>query len=243
MSLPFISCICPTYKRPNLLRNAIACFNEQNYPSDRCELIVLDDAAQFEPSTQGNVTVISINDRFANLPLKFNHLVSLTRGDVIAVWEDDDIFLPWHLKAVADCYQEGGSCGFYVSENVWSTYGQELGEVQLENAAGRFHSRWRFTRSLFDQVGGYPETGQLAFDQFFGSSLKAAGGSRFYGESSRPSYVYRWGNGYWHGSQKGDVGFSSLWDYVGSLPAEFQGLVDPKFDEETTKIINHLQLL
>lgn len=45
--LPFISCVCPTYKRPHMLRNSLACFLAQDYPKDRCELIILDDAGQY----------------------------------------------------------------------------------------------------------------------------------------------------------------------------------------------------
>jgi Glycosyltransferases involved in cell wall biogenesis len=43
-----ISCLCPTYKRPTLLANAIACFLQQDYDGP-AELIVLDDAGELLP--------------------------------------------------------------------------------------------------------------------------------------------------------------------------------------------------
>ena len=49
--LPFVSCLCPTYRRPKLLENSIACFLAQDYPADRRELIVLDDAGELENQT------------------------------------------------------------------------------------------------------------------------------------------------------------------------------------------------
>ena len=42
-----LTCVCPTYRRPRLLANAIACFVAQTYPNR--ELIVLDDAGELEP--------------------------------------------------------------------------------------------------------------------------------------------------------------------------------------------------
>ena len=49
--LPLVSCLCPTYRRPQLLENSIACFLDQNYPADRRELVVLDDAGELQSQT------------------------------------------------------------------------------------------------------------------------------------------------------------------------------------------------
>lgn len=45
MSKPLVTCVCPTYKRPQLLQNALACFLAQEY--ERKHLVILDDAGQF----------------------------------------------------------------------------------------------------------------------------------------------------------------------------------------------------
>ena len=42
---PAVSCICPTYGRPELLEEAIYCFLLQDYPGPK-ELIVLNDYAE-----------------------------------------------------------------------------------------------------------------------------------------------------------------------------------------------------
>jgi glycosyltransferase involved in cell wall biosynthesis len=237
-SLPFISCICPTYKRPELLRNALACFETQNYPKDRCELIILDDAGQFSESQGDNWRLISTDVRYPSLPEKFNHLVSLCNGELIAVWEDDDIFLPWNLSDVAESHLSNHK-DFYMPENVWCTSDQPFGCVRIHDTRDIFHSSWRFTRKIFDKVDGYPETSELAFDIGLRDRLLAATGGRVnYGQAAAPSYVYRWGNGYWHGSGHGAEGFASLWDYVGSLPVEPQGPTYGKFDHETELIMD-----
>ncbi len=236
-TLPFISCICPTYKRPQLLRNAIACFEAQNYPKDRCELIILDDANQFSSGSYGNWRLSSTDIRFPNLPEKYNHLVAECRGELIAVWEDDDIFLPWNLMDTAEAYNRIKS-EFLVPEFVWSTEGQPLGCARIRKSRGMFHSSWRFTRRLFDEVGGYSVTNELAFDIEFRDKLLATTDHAFYGRAAAPSYVYRWGNGYWHGSGHGVEGFTSLWQHVGSLPAPPQGEAYACLDHETKMIID-----
>jgi len=41
--LPFISCKCITYGRVSTLEEAIHSFLIQDYPKDRCELIIVND--------------------------------------------------------------------------------------------------------------------------------------------------------------------------------------------------------
>jgi glycosyltransferase involved in cell wall biosynthesis len=44
-----ISCLMPTYGRPTLVQNAIACFLAQDYPAGKRRLLILDDAGQIAP--------------------------------------------------------------------------------------------------------------------------------------------------------------------------------------------------
>jgi hypothetical protein len=46
--LPFVSCLCPTYRRPQMMANTIPCFITQDDPADRRELIILDDAGELK---------------------------------------------------------------------------------------------------------------------------------------------------------------------------------------------------
>ncbi|MCA9058462.1 MAG: glycosyltransferase, partial [Planctomycetaceae bacterium] len=97
--LPFVSCLCPTYRRPQLLRESIACFEAQDYPVDRRELIILDDAGELENQTGNGWQIISIPRRFRSLPEKFNAVAALASGEILVVWEDDDIYLSHHISS------------------------------------------------------------------------------------------------------------------------------------------------
>ena len=99
MVQPFVSCLCPTYHRPKLLANAVACFLAQDYPAERRELIIVDDAQEFAPQIGQGWQLVSLSRRFQSLPEKYNALAGLAEGEVFVVWEDDDIYLPHHISA------------------------------------------------------------------------------------------------------------------------------------------------
>ena len=46
MSLPFVSCLTPTYERRRFLPYLLDIFRRQTYPVDRRELVILDDSKE-----------------------------------------------------------------------------------------------------------------------------------------------------------------------------------------------------
>ncbi len=195
MSLPFVSCLCPTYRRPRMLANALGCFLAQEYPVDRRELIIMDDAGQYTPMANADWQLISFSRRFRSLPEKYNALAGLAQGDIIVVWEDDDIYLPDHLSAHVRALASGG---FSKPSRVFSIHS---GALREENAAGRFHGSMAFTRKAFERLGGWPLSRRGDFDQQFMSGLGLSGGQVDTCSTSPPSYVFRWGStGDYHGS-------------------------------------------
>lgn len=242
IDLPYISCLCPTYKRPELLKNAMACYLAQEYPKHRCELVIFDDADQIYdqcsydgPGCAEKIwNVYSTAYRYRTLPEKFNKIAAgfaYVEADIFCVWEDDDFFFPDHLQNIATAFQQNGP-GYYIPQTVYSNYGKPFGELQIEDATGRFHSSWAYRVDIFRKIGGYPETGRLDFDQQMRDRMKdAAGGFSYYGIASRPSYCYRWGNGIYHGSQAGEEGYQELWDRLGRLPAPPVGKLVPQLDD------------
>ena len=204
--LPFVACLCPTYRRPALLANAVACWLAQDYPADRRELIILDDAGQFDPDRSPHGWSITVTSRrFSSLPEKYNELAKLAgkSAGVLVPWEDDDIYLPGHLSAHVAAMQRTGM-EFSKPRTVYSLQGETL---TREPSAGRFHGSIAFTRRLFDQVGGWPVTKRADFDQQFMRRLQQAAGGhadptgpeRDTGNSNAdPQYVFRWATGQPH---------------------------------------------
>ena len=191
---PFVSCLCPTYRRPNLLENSIACFLAQDYPADRRELIVLDDAGELENQTGDGWQIISIPRRFRSLPEKFNALAGLARGEILVVWEDDDIYLPHHISSHVV------AMGGYLWSKPSKVLSDYTGEVQEEDATGRFHASIAITRRAYEMCGGWPLTMRGDFDQQLLARLNATGPPADPSAFAAPGYIFRWGStGVYHG--------------------------------------------
>jgi len=233
--LPFVSCLCPTYLRPKLLENSIACFLAQVYPADRRELVILDDAGQIAPQQGDGWEVISTSRRFRSLPEKFNALAGLAHGDVLVVWEDDDIYLPWHISAHAEALADGG---FSKPSRVLSLY---TGELREEDAEGRFHASIAFTRDTLDTAGGWPLTKRGDFDQAFLQRLARAGTTVDPCRTYPPSYVFRWGSTHsYHGQGlmqgPNDVDWYERVSDIG--PRVSMDAIVPGLEAETVRVVD-----
>jgi hypothetical protein len=205
-----IACLCVTYLRPRRLAEAIACFEQQDYPESLRELVVLDDAGQYAPLAGRRWQVISTARRFRTLGEKRNAAAALAAPDADAylVWDDDDIYLPWHVSAAARA----------LARSPWSVpalvYREMFGRLELHDNGDRYyHSAWGFTRALYERAGGYPFA-QRGEDQILRERFEAAGAvPADPSAGGEPSYVMRWFGepGAWHFSAlEGDDAYARI---------------------------------
>ncbi len=235
---PFVSCLCPTYRRPKLLENSIACFLAQDYPANRRELIVLDDAGELENQTGDGWQIISIPRRFRSLPEKFNALAGLAQGEILAVWEDDDIYLPHHISSHVAA-MEG---------HLWSKPSKVLsdytGEIREEDATGRFHASIAMTRQAFDQCGGWPLTQRCDFDQQLLARLVAVGESADPCSVAEPGYVFRWSStGAYHGQALMRGPEDEMWYAAAEMQSSRRHaakIVTPRLEQESSFCLQSL---
>lgn len=96
--LPLISCIMPTAKRPQFVELAIGYFMAQDYPHK--ELIIVYDQASDLPAGfkfPAEVRLCQVA-RPLSIGNKRNRAIELARGELIALWDDDDWFHPARLR-------------------------------------------------------------------------------------------------------------------------------------------------
>lgn len=248
-ALPFVVCLCPTYRRPaRLIENAVACFEAQTYPKDRRTLLVLDDADDLRNGSENGWCVASSRKRFDSLPAKYNELLrwadlrrSMREKDrecIIVVWEDDDIYLPWHIenhvKTLADHNWSHPS-------NVWSTY---TGKLAQEGAAGRFHAALAFRRDFLESIGGWPDTKRGDFDQQIIARARQVEPPADPCDFGPPGYVFRWGSTQAvHGQALMRSPDDETWYDRAAQEISHQPLgrvLVPRFDEETRRVYNEL---
>jgi len=228
-----IAAVCTTYLRPRQLGWMIACFLRQDYPAEQRELIVLDDAGQYANQQGPGWRLVSTAQRFRTLGEKRNAAAGMVADDVeaLAVWDDDDLYLPWALRASVAALRQAP----------WSRpstvlHPQPDGSLRQHETGGLFHGGWAYRRSLFEQVGGYPEMNN-GEDQALALRFTEVGAATAdpCAIGFSPFYIYVWGNG-WHLSGLGADGYRRLGRLRGE-PALLRVADAPGIDLDDPRIV------
>jgi len=204
-----IAAVCCTFLRPEQLGHLIQCFLKQDYPARKRELVILDDAGQYDSQQGDGWRLISTNQRYDTLGEKRNAATALVADDVeaVSVWDDDDLYLPWALRTSVEALKVAP----------WSRpsvvlHPEEDGSLRQHETLGLFHGGWAYSLEVFTRVGGYPPMNN-GEDQGLALRFSLAGVE--YADPIQlepmPFYVYSWGsaNG-WHLSGMGPDGYHEL---------------------------------
>lgn len=186
-----VSCLCPTYNRApyhlHLLRDAVRCFLDQRLPAGvAAELVILNDTpGQFLTTSAPNVRVHNHSSRYATLGDKRSALVTLARGDILMVWDDDDLSLRGRIEQALDYIGRGWR---YFNPG-WSLY-EERGKERVRGG-GVCHNASAYTREAFLAVGGLYASLCGGEDADMDRRLREKFGCNAPVKESE--YVYRWG--------------------------------------------------
>lgn len=165
-----------TYRRPKLLGHMVYCFEHQTYANR--ELIVLDDSGELAPARGDRWRLYSVDRRYPTLAAKRNACARLAPDDtdVLVVWDDDDLYLPWALEATAaGCQHHQWSrpsvvCYLCKDGNLWQIKSHSEGRTDKANQCA-----WGIDRDLFWAFGGYDESRNQGEDCDLAKRLDAAG--------------------------------------------------------------------
>lgn len=189
VELPPVSCVCLTYGRTHVLEEAIESFLRQDYKGKK-ELLVLNDYSEqtlhFE---HPEVVIVNTCKRFKTVGEKRNASVALASHDIIFVWDDDDIFLPWRISYSIGKFDE--SRGFFKPSKAFV-----LNDGQISGPKSNlFHSGSCWSRELFDAVRGYKHMGSGQDFEIEKKFDVVIGGGKNYNEIKPEEiyYIYRWG--------------------------------------------------
>jgi len=153
--LPRISAKCITYARVETLEELIYSFLNQDYEGWSELIIVNDYPLQTLIFDHPKVKIFNLKETFSTIGDKENFAIEQCSGDLIAVFDDDDVALPNHLSNIAKFWrpdanllhwQNGvfynepnitklmalGNSGIVYSKKAW----EEIGKSPIENAGG-----------------------------------------------------------------------------------------------------------
>lgn len=110
---PLVSCIMPTYNRRRFIRQAIRCFETQDYPN--LELVIVDDGT--DPigdllPKDPRIFHVRESNRMT-IGAKRNLACEMSRGKFIVHWDDDDWYAPARVRAQVTALIDTGAdlCG------------------------------------------------------------------------------------------------------------------------------------
>jgi len=95
-SLPFVSICTPTFNRRPFYPMTIQCFENQTYPRDRMEWIIIDDGTDKIEDLVSHIPQVKYYkyDTKMNLGKKRNLMHEKSSGDIIIYMDDDDYYPP-----------------------------------------------------------------------------------------------------------------------------------------------------
>jgi hypothetical protein len=218
MLQPKVSCVCPTYGRVRTLGEALDSFLRQTYTPR--ELVILNDAPVAIEDVRGaglqkvtrldcgggywtdgqGVEAIVVNaPLFETLGDKYNALLKLASGDVIAHWEDDDLWFPNHLAVNVGRLLADPGLECVKNETAWvlERFGRDAQWRYAGWNGNVFESQMVFWRAAAEEIG-YAKSHQrqsLYLFEEFGRRKTVAQ------HSVHPwnTYVYRWDTSFLHG--------------------------------------------
>lgn len=159
---PAVTCVCPTYGRFTRLRTAVACFLFQTY-RPRSLLIVNDGPRPIKLTWSGKkrltgdgweIILRNIPDGYDTLGEKRTAMAEATETPLIAHWDDDDIYLPWHIEQMVEAQRKSGA--MVVAQ--WPSFDGcwEGDKLVITPVSHKPHdSGWLFVRDWVLKTGGY----------------------------------------------------------------------------------------
>ena len=203
-----LAALCCTFRRPHTLGQLVESFLRQDYPAELRELLILDDAGQYENQSGNGWRLVSIPLRFRSLGEKRNACAALASADVegFLVADDDDIYLPHWFSVQAEALKRAD----------WSRPGLVLLEdgdaLREAESDGLYHGGWAFRKETFYRVRGYGPHNNGEDQELAGRLIEAGAKHCDPCTFARPFYIYRYDNNSYHLSYMDDAGYRSLGD-------------------------------
>lgn len=232
--LPLVTCIMPTYGRPVYVCESVGMFLQQDYPAK--ELLIYNDCAgqTFEPS-HPEIRILNTEHRFASLGEKRNACIEAARGEFIAIWDDDDVYLPWRISHSVQEAQRWNT-PFYRPEAFLAFWNEETLHDNHAVPGWMNHSTIMFRKSLWAEVGGYPHR-DVGEDAEFLARIHAHLGETFITYPIDPDdrfMILRGASLYAHMSMSG--GAQPLDTTPGDYPATPRQVSDPRLYKDLCRI-------
>jgi hypothetical protein len=187
-----ISVLTLTYKRHDLLEEAIQSFLMQDSLVEAEMVIINDNAAVDYLYTNDRVRIINHKTRFSSISAKINWGYKQCKWDYIYRLDDDDLLTPWALNNVKLDIEANPEYDVYRSKGMYFFSNNEFQNINSNVNNGNV-----YTKSYLDRIK-WPDTsfGEDADITFYNNA-------KIYESLLKNTMCYRWGMGTLHISGMG----------------------------------------
>lgn len=194
--LPSISAKCITYGRVNFLEEALYSFLQQDYLGKKEMVIVNDYPLQKLIFNHPDVKIFNLDKTFATIGEKENFAVSNCSGDLIAVWDDDDVAMSNHMTNISK-YWENDADLMHWGRGVYFNNDSITDITQLGN------SGIVYSKKVWEKMGGH-FLENAGYDMTFVTAIHKNGKVvSAYPPDDEVSWFYMWGGRGYHMSGLG----------------------------------------
>jgi len=195
--LPGISCRVMTYGRVSTLEETIQSFLQQDYLGPKELIIINDYSKQTLVYDHPEIKIFNFTELFETLGDKENFCVEQSQYEIIAVMDDDDLYLQNHLSNIAKYFIEGSDLlhwnkGIYMS---WP---------KIEAITGIGNSGIVYSKKIWKEIEGYSKM-HSGFDMDFVVRINSVSSNIIFASppDKEVSAIYVWGNRGYHCSGNG----------------------------------------
>lgn len=201
-----IDCLMGTYGRYELVCEALACFLQQSAISNATLLIYNQHP---EPLFFDHSRVRVVNETGPKRALRYirqrMHELAIPDADLIHWWDDDDLYLPWHLQ---DCLDHIGDSAAWKPASSWLS----LANTRFERHRNRFEGSWIFRANHLKSAAIDTHPDYIDHPVVLQTQESRLLATTELGDFT--SYIYRWDTGTQHLSGYGAGGDVQQAEYV-----------------------------
>jgi len=172
--LPFVSVCTPTFNRRPFIQTMFQCFENQTYPKERMEWIIVDDGTDSiedlilkKKDCIPQIKYIRLTERVP-LGKKRNIMHKHVKGDFVVYMDDDDYYPPERVSHAVEKLQMN-PWALCAGSSVLHIYFKHLDKIMEFGPYGKYHATagtFAFRKELLDDTA-YQDDAALGEEKYF----------------------------------------------------------------------------
>jgi glycosyltransferase involved in cell wall biosynthesis len=168
--LPFVSICTPTFNRRPFIPIIIKCFENQTYPKDRMEWIIVDDGTDKIEDLVSHIPQVKYlkYDKKLTIGQKRNITNDMAKGDIIVYMDDDDYYPPDRVQHAVEKLRSN-SKALCAGSSIMFIYFKHINKMYKFGPYGPNHATaatFAFKRELLKK-SRFSEDSSVAEERFF----------------------------------------------------------------------------